>query len=78
MHDVLLFQRSTINHNSLNQWVERINEQLHRFGVRTHFIDLMSDQKEMAVNGQRKAKESLSWNSTGEQLYEILKIVIDK
>jgi hypothetical protein len=38
----------------------------------------MSDQKEIAVKGQRKAKESLSWNSTGEQLYEILKIVIDE
>ena len=71
MLDVLLFKRSAINHNSLNQWVERIDEQLHRFGVRTHFINLAADQAEIATNLSNilqnyKIEVALAVNSIGQ------------
>ena len=71
MHDVLLFQRSKINHNSLNQWVEKIDEQLHRFGLRTHFINLVADQEEIAASPGKilqnnKIDAAIAVNSIGQ------------
>jgi len=67
---ILLFKRSAINHNSLNQWIERIEEQLMKHGVSSIIID-MTDEKlgekvGVCLNHQ-KIDATLTVNAIGQQ-----------